>query len=201
MNMQTGMKLSVAETALCEAYDHAIGDLPGDGAVLAARDTLISDFKDAAVTVAEFFQKRSVEMQPSRRRARVGDAKHHVVFLGELGDGFARDEGLAQGGEDVEGNGLLFETRAVLRKIFEREAANRGLRIDEAQRGRLGQRDGEFERVGFDEGVAPGFVRVVSAREREEKKRRQERSEERKDAIPAQKRRAGRRRFALHGAG
>lgn len=49
MNMQTGMKLSVAETALCEAYDHAIGDLPGDGAVLAARDTLISDFKDAGL--------------------------------------------------------------------------------------------------------------------------------------------------------
>ena len=49
MNMQTGMKLSVAETALCEAYDNAIGDLPGDGAVLAARDTLISDFKDAGL--------------------------------------------------------------------------------------------------------------------------------------------------------
>ena len=48
MNMQTGMKLSVAETALCEAYDHAIGELPGDGAVLAARDVLISDFKEAA---------------------------------------------------------------------------------------------------------------------------------------------------------
>ena len=49
MNMQTGMKLSVAETALCEAYDHAIGELPGDGAVLAARDTLISDFKEAGL--------------------------------------------------------------------------------------------------------------------------------------------------------
>jgi len=46
MNMQTGRTLSAAETALCEAYDHAIGELPGDGAVLAARDTLISDFKD-----------------------------------------------------------------------------------------------------------------------------------------------------------
>ncbi|WP_234185610.1 Fe-S cluster assembly protein SufD [Shinella sp. NM-101] len=49
MNMQTGKTLSVAETALCEAYDHAIGELPGDGAVLAARDTLISDFKDAGL--------------------------------------------------------------------------------------------------------------------------------------------------------
>lgn len=49
MNMQTGMKLSVAETALCEAYDHAIGELPGNGDVLAARDTLISDFKAAGL--------------------------------------------------------------------------------------------------------------------------------------------------------
>jgi len=49
MNMQTGIKLSVAETALCEAYDYAIGELPGDGSVLATRDTLISDFKDAGL--------------------------------------------------------------------------------------------------------------------------------------------------------
>jgi Fe-S cluster assembly protein SufD len=49
MNMQTGMKLSVAETALCEAYNHALGELPGDGTVLAARDVLISDFKDAGL--------------------------------------------------------------------------------------------------------------------------------------------------------
>ncbi|MCP8893531.1 Fe-S cluster assembly protein SufD [Shinella daejeonensis] len=45
MNMQTGMKLSVAEMALCEAYDHAVGELPGDAAVLTARDGLISEFK------------------------------------------------------------------------------------------------------------------------------------------------------------
>mgnify|MGYP000882242453 FL=1 len=49
MNMQTGKTLSVAETALCDAYDQAIGELPGDGAVLAARDVLISDFKDAGL--------------------------------------------------------------------------------------------------------------------------------------------------------
>ncbi|WLR98509.1 Fe-S cluster assembly protein SufD [Shinella sumterensis] len=49
MNMQTGKTLSVAETALCAAYDQAIGELPGDGAVLAARDVLISDFKEAGL--------------------------------------------------------------------------------------------------------------------------------------------------------
>lgn len=49
MNMQTGMKLSVAEAALCEAYNHVLGELPGDGTVLAARDVLISDFKDAGL--------------------------------------------------------------------------------------------------------------------------------------------------------
>jgi Fe-S cluster assembly protein SufD len=47
--MQTGKTLSAAEAALCEAYDHAVGELPGDAAVLAARDTLISDFKQAGL--------------------------------------------------------------------------------------------------------------------------------------------------------
>jgi len=49
MNMQTGKTLSVAEAALCEAYDHAVGDMPGDSAVLLARDGLISDFKAAGL--------------------------------------------------------------------------------------------------------------------------------------------------------
>lgn len=49
MNMQTGKTLSVAEAALCEAYDHAVGELPGDSAVLTARDGLISDFKAAGL--------------------------------------------------------------------------------------------------------------------------------------------------------
>ncbi len=49
MNMQTSMKLSVAETALCAAYDNAVGDLPGDASVLTARDGLISDFKAAGL--------------------------------------------------------------------------------------------------------------------------------------------------------
>ena len=49
MNMQTGKTLTVAEAALCEAYDHAVGELPGDAAVLTARDGLISDFKAAGL--------------------------------------------------------------------------------------------------------------------------------------------------------
>lgn len=45
MNIQAGIKLTAAEDALVDAYNEQLGDLPGDGATLAARDTLLSDFK------------------------------------------------------------------------------------------------------------------------------------------------------------
>ncbi|QRM55605.1 Fe-S cluster assembly protein SufD [Sinorhizobium sp. BG8] len=49
MNMQAGIKLTAAEAALVEAYNEKIGDLPGDGAVIAARDVLLSDLKSTGL--------------------------------------------------------------------------------------------------------------------------------------------------------
>jgi len=46
MNMQTPNRPTAAETALIDAYSAQIGDLPGDGAVFAARDRLIDDLKN-----------------------------------------------------------------------------------------------------------------------------------------------------------
>jgi Fe-S cluster assembly protein SufD len=45
MNMQTTTRLTAAETALIEAYNTQLGDLPGDGDVLAIRDRLLDDLK------------------------------------------------------------------------------------------------------------------------------------------------------------
>ncbi|OBZ92438.1 ABC transporter ATP-binding protein [Pararhizobium polonicum] len=45
MNMQTAITMTAAETALVDAYTAEIGDLPGEGAVLSARDTLLADLK------------------------------------------------------------------------------------------------------------------------------------------------------------
>ncbi len=45
MNMQTAITMTAAETALVDAYTAAIGELPGEGAVLSARDTLLADLK------------------------------------------------------------------------------------------------------------------------------------------------------------
>ena len=39
MNMQTAITMTAAETALVDAYTAQIGELPGEGAVLSARDT------------------------------------------------------------------------------------------------------------------------------------------------------------------
>ncbi|MBP1856943.1 Fe-S cluster assembly protein SufD [Rhizobium herbae] len=45
MNMQTAITMTAAETALVDAYNAEIGELPGEGAVLSARDTLLADLK------------------------------------------------------------------------------------------------------------------------------------------------------------
>ncbi len=45
MNMQTTSRLTAAETALIEAYNDQLGELPGDGEVIAIRDRLLDDLK------------------------------------------------------------------------------------------------------------------------------------------------------------
>jgi Fe-S cluster assembly protein SufD len=49
MNMQQAIKMTAAETALVDAYTAQIGDLPGDGAVLSLRDTLVDELKTAGL--------------------------------------------------------------------------------------------------------------------------------------------------------
>lgn len=49
MNIQTTNRLTTAETALVEAYTAQIGDLPGNGAVIGARDRLLDDLKKAGL--------------------------------------------------------------------------------------------------------------------------------------------------------
>lgn len=45
MNMQTAITMTAAETALVDAYTAQIGELPGEGAVLSARDTLLANLR------------------------------------------------------------------------------------------------------------------------------------------------------------
>ena len=87
MNMQTGMKLSVAETALCEAYDHAIGELPGDGAVLAARDILISDFKEAGLPTRRVEAWHYTDLKALLRAVPAFDPAASAAKLAPLVDG------------------------------------------------------------------------------------------------------------------
>ena len=87
MNMQTGMKLSVAETALCEAYDHALGELPGDGAVLAARDVLISDFKDAGLPTRRVEAWHYTDLKALLRAVPAFDPAASAARLGPLVEG------------------------------------------------------------------------------------------------------------------
>ena len=49
MNMQAGIRTSAAEAALVETYNQQVGELPGDSAVLVARDGLLSDLKSTGL--------------------------------------------------------------------------------------------------------------------------------------------------------
>ncbi len=49
MNIQTTNRLTSAETALIEAYNDQMGDLPGDGEVFAIRDRLLDELKTAGL--------------------------------------------------------------------------------------------------------------------------------------------------------
>lgn len=49
MNMQTTSRLTAAEAALIEAFNDQIGELPGDGAVIAIRDRLLDDLKKSGL--------------------------------------------------------------------------------------------------------------------------------------------------------
>ncbi|MDQ0558410.1 Fe-S cluster assembly protein SufD [Rhizobium mesoamericanum] len=49
MNMQTTSRQTAAEAALIEAFNNQIGELPGDGSVIAIRDRLLDDLKRAGL--------------------------------------------------------------------------------------------------------------------------------------------------------
>ncbi len=49
MNMQTTNRQTAAEAALIEAFNNQIGELPGDGAVIAIRDRLLDDLKKSGL--------------------------------------------------------------------------------------------------------------------------------------------------------
>ncbi|EJL57504.1 FeS assembly protein SufD [Rhizobium sp. CF122] len=49
MNMQTTSRQTAAEAALIEAFNNQVGELPGDGSVIAIRDRLLDDLKKAGL--------------------------------------------------------------------------------------------------------------------------------------------------------
>lgn len=153
MNMQTGMKLSVSETALCEAYDHAIGDLPGDGAVLAARDTLISDFKDAGLPTRRVEAWHYTDLKALLRAVPAFDPAASAAKTSPLVEGstvLSVVNGLADGRATIEGVTVrTFKDALADGTAAEGLAARDG---DDA----IGRINGSFVRDGFVLDVAAG---------------------------------------------
>ncbi|TCL73592.1 Fe-S cluster assembly protein SufD [Rhizobium sp. BK251] len=109
MNMQTTSRLTAAETALIEAFNDQIGDLPGDGAVTAIRDRLLDDLKKGGL--------------PTRRV----EAWHYTDLKGLLRNvpSLQGDAGTEAGEPLVEGSPVL----AVLQGASDHNASIDGLGV------------------------------------------------------------------------
>jgi Fe-S cluster assembly protein SufD len=146
MNMQTGMKLSVAETALCEAYDHAIGDLPGDGAVLAARDVLISDFKDAGLPTRRVEAWHYTDLKALLRAVPAFDPSASAAKIGPLVEG-ATVLSVANGVADTRASVDGVTLRTFAAALADGTAADRLTARDTDDT--IGRINGAFVRDGF----------------------------------------------------
>src|SRR6478735_3260956 len=78
MNMQTTPRLTAAETALVQAYNDQLGELPGDGDVLAARDRLLDDLKTAGLPTRRVEAWHYTDLKSLLRSVPV-DAGHGTV--------------------------------------------------------------------------------------------------------------------------
>ncbi len=68
MTIQNPITMTAAETALVEAYGAMIGDLPGDGAVLSARDRLLSDLRQAGLPTRRLESWHYTDLRPAAKR-------------------------------------------------------------------------------------------------------------------------------------
>ncbi len=146
MNMQTGKTLSAAEAALCEAYDHAVGELPGDAAVLAARDTLISDFKQAGLPTRRIEAWHYTDLKAMLRAVPAFDPVASAAKAGPLVEG-STVLSVINGVADARGAAKAVSVRRFADALADGTAAE-GLSARDAD-DTIGRINGAFVRDGF----------------------------------------------------
>ena len=146
MNMQTGKTLSVTEAALCEAYDHAVGELPGDAAVLAARDTLISDFKQAGLPTRRIEAWHYTDLKAMLRAVPAFDPVASAAKAGPLVEG-STVLSVINGVADARGAAKAVSVRRFADALADGTAAE-GLSARDAD-DTIGRINGAFVRDGF----------------------------------------------------
>jgi len=146
MNMQTGKTLSAAEAALCEAYDHAVGELPGDAAVLAARDTLISDFKQAGLPTRRVEAWHYTDLKAMLRALPAFDPAASAAKASPLVEG-STVLSIVNGAADARGAAKAVTVRRFAEALADGTAAE-GLSARDAD-DTIGRINGAFVRDGF----------------------------------------------------
>ncbi|MDI7863281.1 Fe-S cluster assembly protein SufD [Rhizobiaceae bacterium n13] len=146
MNIQTTNRLTVAEAALVEAYNEQLSDLPGDGAVFAARDRLLDDLKTGGLPTRRIETWHYTDLKsllrnvPARDRRAVAEATAPLVAGSEV-------LVVRQGVADLRSNVDAFEIRRYAESLIDGSAAAglTALDFDDA----IGRINGSFVRDGF----------------------------------------------------
>ena len=106
MNIQTTNRLTGAETALVEAYTDLLGDLPGDGAVMGARDRLLEELKTSGLPTRRIESWHYTDLKSLLRSLPANDATTSVKVADALVEGseiLAVRQGVADHVAEVDG--------------------------------------------------------------------------------------------------
>ncbi|OQP88230.1 Fe-S cluster assembly protein SufD [Rhizobium rhizosphaerae] len=151
MTAHTASPMTAAETALMDAYTQQLGDLPGDGAVLSARDTLISELKASGLPTRRVEAWHYTDLRALLRSIPAFDATAFARGVEPLVAGSAVLRvvgGHADGSNAPEGLTVTTYAQSLLSGTAAGDLAARG--DDDA----IGQLNGSFVRDGLEISLA-----------------------------------------------
>ncbi|MGA1803611.1 Fe-S cluster assembly protein SufD [Rhizobium sp. HT1-10] len=155
MNMQTTTRLTAAETALIEAYNTHIGELPGNGDVFALRDRLLDELKTSGLPTRRVEAWHYTDLKNLLRSVPDSVANGSATKLAPLVEGSlvaTVSQGLSTTTSMPEG----VEVRPYAESLIDGSATQTldALDRDDA----IGRINGSFVRDGYSIDIAPGVA-------------------------------------------
>ncbi len=153
MNMQTAITMTAAETVLVDAYTAQIGELPGEGAVLSARDTLLADLKKQGLPTRRVESWHYTDLRALLRSVPAADPTAFAQRVDPLVDG-SSVLSVLNGKADPKGAPAGVNVRSYRESLIDGVAAADLVERDADDA--IGRINGSFVRDGFEIEVTEG---------------------------------------------